>query len=227
MNDSDLRDLLPQHIVRGALLRPDGCAVGLVGGGAPAWDLRSSASRAHVAEAYHRILLAQDSPVDIYGFDGAPDLVNEIADLYQRSKRAVNPVASMILDELAEYLDDRANAAISRSRLTIWAVTVDPAPASLVAARTATLGALFQRAAARPAGPRVTQATAVLAEAVARARRLADALAALGGVPPPRLLEAEEIARLLFRLTDPLRAARYPLAGTLLERIRRMIIAEA
>ncbi len=227
MNDNDLRDLFPQHIVHGALLRPDGCAVGLVGGGAPAWDLRSSASRAHVAEAYHRLLLAQDAPLDIYSFDGAPDLANEITDLYQRSKRAVNPAASMILDELADYLDDRATATISRSRLTIWAVTVDPSPASLVVAKTANLSALFQRAATRPAGPRVAQATAVIAEAVARARRLADALASLGGVPLPRLLEAEEIARLLFRLTDPLRAARYPLAGTLLERIRHMIIAEA
>ena len=42
----DLRSTLPSHIVRGALLRPDGAAVGLVSGGAPSWDLLSHAARA-------------------------------------------------------------------------------------------------------------------------------------------------------------------------------------
>jgi hypothetical protein len=46
---------------------------------------------------------------------------------------------------------------------------------------------------------------------------------ALGGSPQPRLLEAEEIARLWFRLVDPVRAARYPLQGVLLERIRSVV----
>jgi len=36
---NDLRATFPIQIVRGALLRSDGIAVGLVSGGAPAWDL--------------------------------------------------------------------------------------------------------------------------------------------------------------------------------------------
>ncbi|HWQ12220.1 MAG TPA: hypothetical protein VNL77_05440, partial [Roseiflexaceae bacterium] len=68
---------------------------------------------------------------------------------------------------------------------------------------------------------------AALAQAGERARRLADSLAQLGGTPPPRLMEAEEIARLLYALADPVRASRYPLAGTLLDRVRRVVtIAE-
>ena len=41
-----------------------------------------------------------------------------------------------------------------------------------------------------------------------------------GGVPP---LEAEEIARLIYGLADPVRAQRYPLTGTLLDRVRRVV----
>jgi hypothetical protein len=55
------------------------------------------------------------------------------------------------------------------------------------------------------------------------ARRLADALSQVGGTPAARLMEAEEIARLLYSLADPVRAQRYPLAGTLLDRVRRVV----
>jgi hypothetical protein len=55
------------------------------------------------------------------------------------------------------------------------------------------------------------------------ARRLADSLSQLGGTPPPRLLEAEEIARLVYGLSDPVRAQRYSLAGPLLDRVRRVL----
>jgi hypothetical protein len=58
---------------------------------------------------------------------------------------------------------------------------------------------------------------------VERARRLADALGQLDGTPQPRLMEAEEIARLLYTLADPIRAGRYPLAGPLLDRVRRVV----
>jgi hypothetical protein len=36
-------------------------------------------------------------------------------------------------------------------------------------------------------------------------------------------MEAEEIAQLLYQLADPVRAQRYPLAGTLLDRVRRVV----
>jgi hypothetical protein len=66
-----------------------------------------------------------------------------------------------------------------------------------------------------------------LAQAVEKARRLADALHQLGGHPAPRVMEAEEIARLVYQLADPIRAQRYPLAGTLLERVRRVVALAA
>lgn len=220
MNDAELRALMPVRLARGALLRSDGCAVGLVGGGAPAWDLRSSASRARIAAEYHRVLLAQDMPIDVYCFDGAPDLAAELQELYRRADRAGHPTIAVLLDELAEYLDQRASTSVSRSRLTVWAITVEGFTSGLADTGARSFGALLRPAAATTGALR---AHAALSEAAERARRLADALAALGGTPPPRLLEAEEIARLLFRLVDPIRAARYPLAGALLDRVRHVV----
>lgn len=218
MNDMELRALLPIRIVRGGLLRADGGAVGIAAGGAPGWDLRSSASQARVAAEYHRLLLAQELPIDIFNYDSALDLADEIGEIYRRGNQSDNPAAIAILDELADYLDDHSSATMSRHRSIVWTVTVAAAPAGLPVAGALGINALFQRA--TPEKPR--QQTA-LAEAIERARRLADALATLGGTPPPRLLEAEEIARLIFRLVDPIRAARYPLAGTLLDRVRQTI----
>lgn len=216
MNDNELCAAIPHRIVRGAILRSDGCAVGLVGGGAPAWDLRSRESRARLAETYHRILLAQDAPVDVYVVDGPPDLEREMTDLYRRSSQANHPALAAILDDIAEYLEACSGAAVNRSRQTIWAIAVNDPPALPVNARNWLSGSL------RSANGAVAAArdAPLLAEAVARARRLADALGSLGASPPPRLLEAEEIARLWFRLIDPVRASRYPLQGALLERIR-------
>ena len=79
-----------------------------------------------------------------------------------------------------------------------------------------------RRANAKAAGPAKAGRTA-LAQVVEKARRLADSLSQLGGTPAPRLLEAEEIAGLVYGLADPVRAQRYPLAGTLLERVRRVV----
>ncbi|MCS6841938.1 MAG: hypothetical protein NZ699_01780 [Roseiflexus sp.] len=221
MSDNELRAAIPQRIVRGAILRSDGRAVGLVGGGAPAWDLRSRESRARLAETYHRILLAQDSPVDIYIVDGPPDLERELTELYRRSSQSAHPTLTAILDEIAEYLEECASATVSRHRQTIWAVA-GREPSALPASARNWLSGSFRSA--NGAVPLIRD-TPLLAEAVERARRLADALASLGGTPPPRLLEAEEIARLWFRLIDPVRASRYPLQGALLERIRLIVNA--
>ncbi|MCS6939738.1 MAG: hypothetical protein RMJ55_05750 [Roseiflexaceae bacterium] len=221
MSDNDLRTAIPQRIARGAILRSDGRAVGLVGGGAPAWDLRSRESRARLAEMYHRILLAQESPIDVYIVDGPPDLERELTELYRRSSQAAHPTLTAVLDEIAEYLEECSSATVNRRRQTIWVIAGREPSALPISARTWLPGALRNAHSALPP-PRDA---ALLAEAVERARRLADALAALGGTPPPRLLEAEEIARLWFRLIDPIRASRYPLQGVLLERIRAVVDA--
>lgn len=218
MNDNELHAIIPQRIVRGAILRSDGRAVGLVGGGAPAWDLRSHESRAHLAEVYHRILLAQDSPIDVYVVDGPPDLENEIAELYRCSGQSDQPILAAILDEMTEYLERCAHTTSSRHRLTIWAVAGNEPSVLPVTARRWISGSLRGNGT-----PSAQRGTALLAEAIERARHLADALASLGGSPPPRLLEAEEIARLWFRLIDPVRSLRYPLQGTFLERVRSVV----
>jgi hypothetical protein len=219
MSDNELRAAIPQRIVRGAILRSDGRAVGLVGGGAPAWDLRSRESRVRLAETYHRILLAQEAPVDVYIVDGPPDLDHEMIELYRRSSQSDHPTLTAVLDEIAEYLEECASATVSRHRQIIWSVAGREPSALPVGARHWLSGSLRG---ASGVGPMARNAP-LLTEAVERARRLADALAALGGTPPPRLLEIEEIARLWFRLIDPVRASRYPLRGGLLERIRMVV----
>ena len=73
----------------------------------------------------------------------------------------------------------------------------------------------------------MTAAHTALTQATQQARRLADMLASLGATPAPRLMEAEEIAQLLYRLADPVRSQRYPLAGVLLDRVRRVVTIEA
>ncbi|GIW00367.1 hypothetical protein [Roseiflexus sp.] len=218
MNDNELRAAIPRRIVRGAILRSDGRAVGLVGGGAPAWDLRSRESRARLAETYHRILLAQDAPVDVYIIDGPPDLDREMTELYRRSSQSDDPTLTAVLDEIAEYLEACANATVSRHKQVIWAIAGREPSALPVSARNWLSGSIRSIHRALPA-----LHDAPLAEAVERARRLADALTSLGGTPLPRLLEAEEITRMWFRLIDPVRASRYPLQGALLERLRVVV----
>src|SRR6266511_1947814 len=70
------------------VLRPDGVAVGIVSGGAPAWDLLSLAARAQIGSAYHRLLLSLDTPIDVYVVDQPPDLADEIATLLDRQDDA-------------------------------------------------------------------------------------------------------------------------------------------
>lgn len=221
MHEAELRALFPAHLVRGALLRPDGIAVGLVCGGAPAWDLLPSAARAQVGGDYHRLLLALEYPVDIFILDRPPDLETELAELRARRDAAPHPVLADALGEIAEYLDDLGGGG-SRAKQVVWAVTAEggtgPARAGL------DLPGLLRGSPGRVSGSGgAGQAT--LGLAVERARRLAEALRALRGTPPARLMEAEEIARLVYALADPVRASRYPLAGSLLDRVRRVATA--
>jgi hypothetical protein len=223
---SDLRSIFPMQIVRGALLRPDGIAVGLVSGGAPSWDLLSLAGRSQAGEDYHRLLLSLNAPLDIYVVDQPPDVAGEISLLLERQDAADHPLLAAVLSEMADYLTELSGHSGSRAKQVIWAVTAG-GDTSTRGVGGLDLGSLIGRTAAvRTTNSRRSEAriaTTALAQAVEKARRLADSLGQLGSAPAPRVLEAEEIARLVYGLADPVRAQRYPLAGTLLDRLRRVV----
>lgn len=217
---SELRTLFSVQIVRGGLLRADGVGVGLVGGGAPPWELMSREARAQVGADYHRLLLALDAPLDVYLVDYPHDVSAELAQLAARRDRAADEGCALqaaVLGEIRGYLADLARHSDSRAKQVVWAVTSGPAPMRAAGGLAGLLRGEARPANAAPAGH------AALRQAVERARRMADALAGLGGVPQPRLLEPEEIAGILYRQADPLRAQRYPLAGPLLERVARVV----
>jgi hypothetical protein len=220
---TELRSLFPTQIVRGALLRADGVAVGLVAGGAPPWDLMDSEARTQTGSDYHRLLLAQHAPLDIYLADHAPDLSGAIDTLLNRRDIADNDAQTAVLEEIAERLAELAQQGGSRAKQVIWGVSAAP---SAAAARDGghALTSLLSRAPKTNKFTRSTSGLTALAQAVEQARRLADALSTLGGAPPPRLMEAEEIARVVYQLADPVRAQRYPLSGTLLNRVQRVIV---
>jgi hypothetical protein len=132
------------------------------------------------------------------------------------------PVLTAIRSAIADYLTELASQSGSRAKQTIWAV----AATSGVTARgvlSLDIPRLIGHHAGGGAAAGGTSASPALSQALERARRLADALSQLGGTPAARLMEAEEIARLLYSLADPVRAHRYPLAGTLLDRVRRVV----
>jgi hypothetical protein len=228
---NDLRTIFPTQVVRGALLRPDGIAVGLVSGGAPSWELLSQAMRGQVGDDYHRLLLALDAPLDVYMVDQSPDVAGAITLLLERQQQAgqrpdSSPLLAAVLNEIADYLTDLGQQSGSRAKQIIWAVT-GGGNTSARGEGGLDLRNLIRRTANSRVGSsgqgQVRIAPAALTQTVEQARRLADALGMLGGTPAPRLLEAEEIARLVYGLADPVRAQRYPLAGTLLDRVRRVV----
>ena len=221
---NDLRAVFPTRITRGALLRSDGVAVGMVGGGAPAWDLLSLAARGQIGVAYHRLLLALDAPIDLYLVDQPPEVSRAIGGLLQRQTYAHHPLLGNVLREMADYLTELGQHSASRAKYPIWTVTVsgEHGPSGIGKLE---LPRIVGRGRTRFAA-RTQAGERVLGQAVERARRLSATLAQLGSAPPSRLLEAEEIAQLIYRLADPVRAQRYPLAGPLLERVRRAVTAE-
>lgn len=218
----ELRQLMPKYIVRGALLRADGTAVGLVGGGAPAWDLMSMASRAQAGKDYHRLLVALDAPIDIYQIDQPPTVTSEIALLMKKQDASNNVMESMVLGEIIEYLTDLAQQSGSRSKQVVWAITTSAG----ILQKGASISGVFKSSGDNKQGGTAAERT-VLATAVEKARRLSAALSYIGGTPQPRLLEAEEISKMFYQLCDPVRAHRYPLAGSMLERVRRVVTTEA
>jgi len=221
---NDLRTVFPAQIVRGALLRYDGVAVGLVSGGAPAWDLLSLAARAQAGSEYHRLLLSLDAPIDLYLVDQPPDVTDEIATLIARQGRANQPQLVGVLSEMADYLTELAQQSGSRAKQVIWAVTAS-SDTSARGFGGLDLASLIARGARRNAAGPTKVGIATLAQAVEKARRLADSLSQIGSAPAPRVMEAEEIAYLVYQLADPVRAQHYPLAGTLLDRVRRVVTA--
>lgn len=221
---NDLRSLFPTQIVRGALLRPDRVAVGLVSGGAPAWDLLSLAARSQAGDDYHRLLLALDAPIDVYVVDQPPDIASAVATLVDRQARVEYPLQADVLAAMADYLSELGQFSTSRSKQTIWAITSSAATTTRVVGEFA-LARLVGRERHQSTGQMGASRT-VLAQAIEQARRLADMLTTLGATPAPRLMEAEEIAQLLYRLADPVRSQRYPLAGMLLDRVRRIVSTE-
>src|SRR5690349_17157111 len=119
----ELRKMFPIQIVRGALLRPDGVAVGLVSGGAPAWDLLSRAARGQAGDEYHRLLLSFDAPIDLYVVDQPPDLAGEVATLLSRRDGSDTPILTAVRGAIADYLTELASQGGSRAKQAIWAVT--------------------------------------------------------------------------------------------------------
>lgn len=216
---NELRAVLPVHIERGAMLRADGVAVGLVYGGAPAWDLLAQSARAQTGADYHRLLLALDGPVDLYVVDQAPDVAVELRVLHERQSHTAHPQLQAVLAEMADYLTDLTAQSGNRTKQVVWAVSANSRTNEQ---RIDGLGirTFLQRGQHTRTAHKASVGRNALARATDKARRLTDALAQLGGTPAPRLMEAEEIARLVYQLADPMRAQRYSLAGTLLERVR-------
>lgn len=171
------------HPHGGALLRSDGVAVGLVGGGAPNWDLLSVAEQAAVGDAYHRLLLALDAPLDVYQIDQPPALAGELRTMRERQSANRNDAQSSILHEMAEYLADVADGSWSRAKQVVWAITVAPLGARSVSG--INLVSVLRRpttrrvvSVAREHRPEAEGRALMLAQD--KARQLASALGALG-----------------------------------------------
>ena len=224
----DPREVMPLHITNGVLVRPDGTAVGLVGGGAPSWDLLSFAGRAQVQQEYHRLLCTLQAPIDMYVVDAPTSLADEVVTFLQAQDRATNGTQAQILGELADELTLLGDGQGSRAKQVVWAITASSGVTPRTSTDVVSFSGLFRT---RPSGKPSAAATATLTQTIAAVRgaalRWAEGLRALGGVPVPRLLTAEEIARLVYQLADPVRAQRYPLSGNILARVRRAITLEA
>jgi hypothetical protein len=181
----ELRKMFPAQIVRGALLRPDGVAVGLVSGGTPAWDLLSRAARGQAGDEYHRLLLSLDAPVDLYVVDQPPDLAGEIETLLSRWDGSDTPTLAAVRSAIADYLTELASQSGSRAKQAIWAVTA-MSGATARSVLSLDIPRLIGLHAGAGTAARGAAASPAVAQAVERARRLADALSQLGGTPAAR-----------------------------------------
>ncbi len=170
------------------------------------------------------LLLALDAPLDVYLVDQPPSVAGDIASLIDRQERTAHAQLAGVLSEMADYLTELGQQGSSRAKQVIWAVAAGTEVSGRGVGGLDIARLVGRRASGKAAGPTKARAAAV-AQAVDKARRLADSLGQLGGAPAPRLMEAEEIAQLLYQRADPVCAQRYPLAGTLLDRVRRVVIS--
>src|SRR3712207_9286934 len=99
---NELRAIFPVRLIRGAMLRADGRAVGVVGGGAPQWELLPRPERAARAAAYHQMLLALDRQLHVYMLDDALNVGTQIEFLLERQERAQSPLHAAVLGEMAD-----------------------------------------------------------------------------------------------------------------------------
>lgn len=218
----ELRHLFAVRLARGALLSGDGTGVALVIGGAPSSELLAAADRARAAEDYHRLLLTLVAPLHIYHVDARPDHEAELTALDLRQRQALDDgreLHAAVIHEMATYVRRAGSASSGRGREVIWASAVTPA----VSVETGDLFNQLRAVFRQPAPVETPRQRAQLDTASEYARRLAEALAVLDGSPPPRPMEAEEIAALLYRLADPQRAQHFALPGPLLARVRRVV----
>src|SRR5262249_237954 len=148
-----------------------------------------------------------------------PDIQWAVATLLARQQHIEPGLSADVLAEMADYLTELGQYSNSRAKQVIWAVTSN-ANTSIRGGSGMELARWIGRGRKITVG-QVNAGQSALAQAVEQARRLADTLVVLGATPPPRLMESEEIAQLIYRLADPIRSQRYPLAGTLLDRVRR------
>jgi hypothetical protein len=227
---NELRSTFAIRVARGALIQPDGRAVGLVLGGGPPWELLARAARVQAGADYHRLLLALDTPLDVYLVDTTLDASDEMAQLLACQEQALELGATIyaaVLGEIGGYLSDLAFGQVGisagvQAKQVVWVVAADTDAGRGSSSLDLHIW-LHRRPVVHPASDSAAAGRG-LQPAIERARRLADALLSLGAAPPPRLMEPEEIMALVYRLADPVRARRFPLHGALLDRVRRVVL---
>lgn len=216
MND-ELRGLFPIAVVRGGCLLSDGTAVGIVGGGAPVWELQDRHTQAARGLAYHQLLRSLNYPVSLYILDQPVQRSADLSYIDQRYGATTHPLHRAILDEVVDRVVAAGQTGATRVKQNLWVVSASESPVRSLA----TLPQVLFRQAKPPA----VSTNEALRTAIERARRLASGLSILDGWPPPRLLSPEEIAHCWYVSADMIRALTYPLPEALVARTGRIVTA--
>lgn len=217
MVNDELRGLFPIAVVRGGCLLSDGTAVGMVGGGAPVWELQDRDTQAARGRAYHQLLRSLNYAVSQYTFDQPVQRSADLSYVDRRYGATHHAVHRAILDEVIDRVVTAGQTGATRVKQTLWVVTANESPVrSLSALPMALLG--------RSKPPSVSTNEA-LRTAIERARRLASGLSMLDGWPPPRLLSPEEIVQCWYVTADMIRALTYPLPEAVVARTGRIVTA--
>jgi hypothetical protein len=184
----------------GYVLRNDGIAVGLAEITPPDLRLHDDTSLAMLLDNYETVLRSSGERSMLCTYAVPADIRPLLVILATAQGRASDFVSWTVLTALTDVLTG-ARRALARIPTVRWVLAV-PSVAPEIPPR-GTWGELYPSAivgkTTRLQGDPVT-------EALARTRRLASALAALGTEPPPQLLSAQAIRALLFQALDPIRA---------------------